>query len=79
MNEITDTDRIDWLAEVNNKTGTVMLPSRIVEANLHSLRDAIDAAMREERNTGGESSPQGVENVTNPPRFINGKCPEREA
>lgn len=75
MNEITDTDRIDWLADVNNKTGTVMLPSRIVEANLHSLRDAIDAAMREEkcrkRNTGGES-------VTNPPKFINGKCSERE-
>lgn len=44
--EITDTDRIDWLADINNRIGQVLLPTAVVEANVHSLRDAIDAAMR---------------------------------
>lgn len=40
-----DTARIDWLADVDNDVGQVLLPSSCVTENLHSLRDAIDAAM----------------------------------
>lgn len=40
-----DTMRIDWLADTGNTVGNVQLPREIVEANLHSLRAAIDAAM----------------------------------
>lgn len=39
-----DAARIDWLADVNNTVGSVMLPREIVEANVSSLRQAIDAA-----------------------------------
>jgi hypothetical protein len=39
-----DADRIDWLAGVNNTVGSVVLPREIVEANVSSLRQAIDAA-----------------------------------
>ncbi len=39
-----DADRIDWLADVNNTVGSVVLPREIVEANVSSLRQAIDAA-----------------------------------
>lgn len=39
-----DADRIDWLADVNNTVGSVVLPREIVEANMSSLRQAIDAA-----------------------------------
>jgi len=39
-----DADRIDWLADVNNTVGSVVLPREIVEANISSLRQAIDAA-----------------------------------
>lgn len=39
-----DADRIDWLADVNNTVGSVVLPRDIVEANVSSLRQAIDAA-----------------------------------
>ncbi len=39
-----DADRIDWLADVNNSVGSVVLPREIVEANVSSLRQAIDAA-----------------------------------
>ena len=39
-----DSDRIDWLADVNNTVGSVVLPREIVEANVSSLRQAIDAA-----------------------------------
>ncbi len=39
-----DADRIDWLADVNNSVGSVVLPREIVEANISSLRQAIDAA-----------------------------------
>lgn len=39
-----DADRIDWLADVNNTVGSVVLPREIVEANISSLRRAIDAA-----------------------------------
>ena len=38
-----DADRIDWLADVNNTVGSVVLPREIVEANMSSLRQAIDA------------------------------------
>lgn len=40
-----DTKRIDWLADTDNMVGNVQLPREIVEANVHSLRAAIDAAM----------------------------------
>lgn len=39
-----DADRIDWLADVSNTVGSVVLPRDIVEANISSLRQAIDAA-----------------------------------
>lgn len=39
-----DAARIDWLANVNNNVGSVVLPREIVEANMSSLRQAIDAA-----------------------------------
>lgn len=39
-----DADRIDWLADINNTVGSVVLPREIVEANVSSLRQAIDAA-----------------------------------
>lgn len=39
-----DAARIDWLADVNNTVGGVVLPREIVEANISSLRQAIDAA-----------------------------------
>ena len=41
-----DAARIDWLADVNNTVGSVVLPREIVEANMSSLRQAIDAARR---------------------------------
>ena len=40
-----DKARLDWLADVNNQIGTVMLPTAVVENNVGSLRDAIDTAM----------------------------------
>ena len=39
-----DAARIDWLADVSNTVGSVVLPREIVEANVSSLRQAIDAA-----------------------------------
>ena len=41
-----DKARIDWLADVNNNIGNVLLPRDIVERNLGSLRDGIDEAMK---------------------------------
>lgn len=41
-----DRARLDWLADVNNNIGNVLLPTDIVERNLGSLRDGIDEAMR---------------------------------
>ena len=43
---LKDKARLDWLADVDNKLGGVTLPSDIVERNLHSMRDAIDEAMK---------------------------------
>lgn len=40
-----DKARLDWLADVNNNIGNVLLPRDIVERNLGSLRDGIDEAM----------------------------------
>lgn len=42
---ITDTDRIDWLADPNNTIGNVQLPRNVVIGNVASLRGAIDEAM----------------------------------
>jgi hypothetical protein len=41
-----DANRMDWLADPGNSIGCVQLPARCVTANLHSLRAAIDMAMR---------------------------------
>lgn len=43
---VRDKERLDWLADPENKVGNVQLPSECVLANLHSLRAAIDSAMR---------------------------------
>ena len=40
-----DTKRIDFLADKSQSVANVMLPTKIVERNLSSLRDAIDQAM----------------------------------
>lgn len=40
-----DKARLDWLANVDNTIGNVLLPTDIVERNLGSLRDGIDEAM----------------------------------
>ena len=48
-----DTVRLDWLADRDNHIGNVQLPAECVACNLHSLRDAIDMAMRmDKENTG---------------------------
>lgn len=41
-----DTVRMDWLADRDQHIGNVQLPAECVTCNLHSLRDAIDMAMR---------------------------------
>lgn len=40
-----DKARIDWLADRDNHIGNVQLPMACVEANIESLRGAIDMAM----------------------------------
>ena len=42
---LKDKARLDWLADVNQTVGSVLLPRDIVERNLGSMRDAIDEAM----------------------------------
>ena len=44
-----DKERLDWLADVNNTICTVLLPRDIVYRNPHSLRDAIDDAMEQNK------------------------------
>ena len=41
-----DARRLDWLADRDNPIGNVQLPSVCVMNNMHSLRAAIDEAMR---------------------------------
>jgi hypothetical protein len=41
---IRDAQRLDWLADPENKKGNVQLPVGAVESNTHCLRAAIDAA-----------------------------------
>ena len=41
---VRDRERLDWLADPDNTTGNVQLPIKCVTSNVHSLRDAIDAA-----------------------------------
>lgn len=43
-----DKARLDWFADRENHIGNIMLPREAVEANPHSLRAAIDAAMKME-------------------------------
>ncbi len=43
---LKDKARLDWLADVDNNIGNVLLPRDIVERNLGSLRDGIDEAMK---------------------------------
>lgn len=48
-----DTVRLDWLADRDQHIGNVQLPAECVVCNPHSLRDAIDMAMRmDKENTG---------------------------
>ena len=42
-----DKARLDWLADKNNEIGNVILPAHCARNNLTSMRDAIDAAMKE--------------------------------
>jgi hypothetical protein len=51
-----DEARMDWLADPSNSIGNVQLPTRFVITNLHSMRDAIDMAMREHN-----ARPEGIE------------------
>lgn len=46
---ITDTDRVDWLADPDNTIGNIQLPRDVVLGNVASLRDAIDEAMSMDR------------------------------
>ena len=39
-----DQARLDWLADKDNTIANVQLPAECVHQNMHSLRDAIDAA-----------------------------------
>ena len=41
---VRDRERLNWLADPDNTIGNVQLPLKCVTANVHSLRDAIDAA-----------------------------------
>ena len=41
-----DKKRLDWLADKDNHIGAVQLPRECVLKNVHSLRDAIDDAMK---------------------------------
>ena len=41
-----DAARVDWLADPMNAIGCVQLPIMCVTENVHSLRAAIDAAMK---------------------------------
>lgn len=41
----TDTQMLDWLADVKNERGQVSLPRECVLVHPHSMRDAIRAAM----------------------------------
>jgi anaerobic glycerol-3-phosphate dehydrogenase len=41
-----DKKLLDWLADPSNEIGSVQLPAKCVEDNLHSLRDAIRQAMQ---------------------------------
>lgn len=47
---LKDKARIDWLADVNQNIGNVILPRDIVERNVHGLRSAIDEAMEMQAN-----------------------------
>ena len=49
---LKDKARLDWLSDVNNNIGNVLLPRDIVERNLGSLRDGIDEAMAIESTRG---------------------------
>jgi len=42
---LKDKARLDWMSGVNNAICSVLLPTDIVERNLHSMRAAIDEAM----------------------------------
>lgn len=46
-----DTKRIDFLADKSQRVANVMLPTKIVERNVSSLRDAIDEAINVAKQT----------------------------
>lgn len=47
---LADKARLDWLADLENHLGTVSLPAECVMEHPDSMRAAIDAAMKLERN-----------------------------
>lgn len=47
-NAAADERRMDWLADLNNQTGQVLLPRECVESHPESMRAAIDLAMNME-------------------------------
>jgi len=49
-----DTARLDWLSDRDNDIGQVSLPRQCVERNLHSMRAAIDDAMRMQKSSATE-------------------------
>ena len=49
---LKDKARLDWMSGVDNAICSVLLPTDIVERNLHSMRDAIDEAMLIESTRG---------------------------
>lgn len=46
---MTDTKRLDWLSDTNNKIGNVTLPTSAVRNNISDMRAAIDEAMTYEQ------------------------------
>lgn len=47
-----DKNRLDWLANTTQTTGSVMLPKICVEQNLDSMRGAIDDAIEMDLDNG---------------------------
>ena len=60
-----DKERLDWLADRDNCTGQVLLPTGCVQNNLSSLRDAIDEAMAENPTKENSMSKEQEQRIIN--------------
>jgi hypothetical protein len=58
-NAAADERRMDWLADLSNETGQVLLPRECVEAHLESMRSAIDMAITMSSNAQVQAGPAG--------------------